>query len=277
MSDRNEIPRRTIKTLFAKSLNSCAFPGCREEIVDAEKELVYGEVCHIEGVAPKAARHNPKLTADQVNAFGNLVLMCHKHHIEIDSNPEKYSVEMLKQFKAEHESRGRCEYLAIDDKLTDLMIRHMEVHIAEMRNYSGNAMHIEPRDHSTVNVTINKVSGRKRSKATVPSEGAIGNDAKKRSYIRYLYNTLVDRKAKTNNCEESLAGIIVAKKFDKKFGATWSNAPVERYEEIVDYLQKEIGKTKAGRWQKSRGNRAYKIYAEFINGMRANTITGPGA
>jgi len=38
---------KTLKKLFALSGNRCAFPGCKEFIVDEDQNLI-GQVCHIE-------------------------------------------------------------------------------------------------------------------------------------------------------------------------------------------------------------------------------------
>lgn len=48
------ILERTIKALFAKSRNMCAFEGCRRMIVDETTNTVMGEIAHIgkKGSAP---------------------------------------------------------------------------------------------------------------------------------------------------------------------------------------------------------------------------------
>jgi len=51
----------TIKALFAKSGNQCAFPGCNHVLV-TDKNLFVGELCHIEAAAPGGPRYNDKMS-----------------------------------------------------------------------------------------------------------------------------------------------------------------------------------------------------------------------
>lgn len=41
---RLNVPQKTLKVLFARSCNRCAFPGCVATIVDPNVDVVYGEV-----------------------------------------------------------------------------------------------------------------------------------------------------------------------------------------------------------------------------------------
>ncbi|CAI2295473.1 HNH endonuclease [Vibrio parahaemolyticus] len=66
--------------------------------------MVFGEKAHIVGV--NGPRANEPLSCD-LNDYDNLIWLCRNHHKIIDApvNEEKYSVDLLKQMKAEHE---RC-------------------------------------------------------------------------------------------------------------------------------------------------------------------------
>ncbi len=105
----------TINKLFALSGNTCAFPDCKEKLVD--KDTVLGEVCHIEA-ANKGARYNPDTDDDTLRRSGNLILMCQKHHKIIDDNEKKYPTELLKKWKKEHEDKfSNFEYPISDEKI----------------------------------------------------------------------------------------------------------------------------------------------------------------
>jgi hypothetical protein len=93
----------TIKRLFAKSGNRCAFPDCQVHI--SEEKTIIGQVCHIEADKPGGPRYNSAQTDEERQAFENLILMCANHHKVIDSNPETYTVARLKEIKASHEKR----------------------------------------------------------------------------------------------------------------------------------------------------------------------------
>jgi hypothetical protein len=91
----------TIKRLFATSGNQCAFPNCRNSLVEGTK--VTGRICHIKGRRPGAARYDPEQPDEQRRAFDNLLLMCPIHHDVIDADPESYTVARLAEIKSAHE------------------------------------------------------------------------------------------------------------------------------------------------------------------------------
>ena len=86
------ISKQTIKKLFALSGNQCVFTDCNEELI-TEGGTVVSEMCHIEGIAPKAPRHNQgKITARCFNrtAHDGLVL---KFSISSEIKPSQHHVE----------------------------------------------------------------------------------------------------------------------------------------------------------------------------------------
>jgi hypothetical protein len=64
----------TIKALFARSGNQCAFEGCDRPIVD-DLNLFVGEVCHIYPVCKGEARYNHTISSEDLRSFENLVLL----------------------------------------------------------------------------------------------------------------------------------------------------------------------------------------------------------
>lgn len=97
-----DIKTKTLRFLYGKSGNKCAFPGCNEPIFE-DNGLLTGECCHIEAFSQGGPRYNPDTNEDEKNKESNLVLMCSRHHKVIDSLPEEYTVEKLKAIKKEHE------------------------------------------------------------------------------------------------------------------------------------------------------------------------------
>lgn len=100
-----EPSRPTVKRLFAVSGNRCAFPKCATPLVDPQSGSVVGEVCHIKGDKPGAARYDPNQTNEERHGFDNLLLMCNVHHKVIDDDEAAYTVERLVQMKKDHETR----------------------------------------------------------------------------------------------------------------------------------------------------------------------------
>jgi hypothetical protein len=99
---RKEITDLTIKRLYALSGNRCAFPDCNVTFVSSENETNLSNICHIEAAEIGGERYNPDSNDDERRSFENLILLCPNHHKETD-NVEKYTVEILRKMKQEHE------------------------------------------------------------------------------------------------------------------------------------------------------------------------------
>lgn len=282
---RPAISLQTIKNLCANSQRTCAFPGCGRPLTCKVEGVDYfsGEFCHIEGVQKKAARYNPARTPEHINAPDNLVLMCPEHHKIIDAMPDKFPAERIREFKRAQE-QAACTDISPEDRYwAEVAFAQLQKSGKAVRVYNhsthnethDNSMHFDSHDFSKQTFNFN-FNGKGKPKPAVPTEGTIGNDPRKRSYSIYLKDKLVEYKAQTNKCTMEFAGIIVSNQIKKKFKAPLTYIPEERYQELVDYLQAKIEQTVPGRAVKKKGKRAYKIYAEFINGAEANTIMGTG-
>lgn len=111
------------KKLYAKSGNMCALK--KEFIFYDDKSLGlsthYGEQGHIEPYsssqnAPRGkARPIDEYSPD--NSYDNLILLCANCHLQVDQNPDYYSVETLRYIKLGHEKE-------IEEKLSQQKISH---------------------------------------------------------------------------------------------------------------------------------------------------------
>ena len=97
------------KKLFALSRNQCAHPECTSKMVADDGEAVFGQIAHITAASDDGPRFDPSMTDEQRRSFDNLVLLCAQHHKIIDDNEEKYTVDMIKQWKDDHESGALAE------------------------------------------------------------------------------------------------------------------------------------------------------------------------
>ena len=93
--------RETLRELYLKSGNRCAFPGCKKALFNA-KGVFVGQICHIEAAEPGGERFNKHQTNEQRRHPSNLVLMCYDHHVETD-DVLKFPVDRMKRIKEEHE------------------------------------------------------------------------------------------------------------------------------------------------------------------------------
>jgi hypothetical protein len=118
-----EIPKRllptpdTVRELYLKSGNECAFPNCPERILDRDGNLI-GEMCHIEAAMPDGERFNSAQTNEERRASANLLLLCTKHHI-ITNNVKFYPTAKLRKLKADHEAKYTDVVQRIRDSLVD--------------------------------------------------------------------------------------------------------------------------------------------------------------
>ena len=94
--------QNTIKRLFARSGNLCAFPNCKAPLT--HNDTLLGEICHIKGEKPGAARHDPNQSSADRQEYANLIILCPTHHTVIDDDEESYTVERVIGMKARHEA-----------------------------------------------------------------------------------------------------------------------------------------------------------------------------
>jgi hypothetical protein len=91
----------TIKRLFAKSGNRCAFPRCIAPLT--YNETLVGEICHIKGDKSGSSRYDPSQSDLERQSYDNLIILCPTHHTVIDDDEEAYTVARLQRMKIEHE------------------------------------------------------------------------------------------------------------------------------------------------------------------------------
>ncbi|WP_192484828.1 HNH endonuclease signature motif containing protein [Cysteiniphilum marinum] len=94
-----------IKILWGRAGGRCSMPDCGEDLTSLVENgnYVVGEMAHVIGRKPTAARGTHEGGAD---TYDNLILLCPTHHTHIDKAPEgTYTVEMLHEFKKDHESK----------------------------------------------------------------------------------------------------------------------------------------------------------------------------
>lgn len=120
------ISDKTRKILWGRSGNRCAI--CRQELVvertSADSESVIGMECHIVAEATRGPRHVPGWESGKYDDIENLLLLCGNHHKQVDDQAETYTVEILKQFKANHE-RWVAERLTESASLPPVRIKRI--------------------------------------------------------------------------------------------------------------------------------------------------------
>lgn len=96
------ITDRTRKILWVKAGGRCSI--CRDQLVtestDSDDPSVFGEEAHQIAKAPTGPRSGALADSDSYN---NLILLCRKHHKQVDDQVGHYTIERLKEFKRKHE------------------------------------------------------------------------------------------------------------------------------------------------------------------------------
>lgn len=144
----------TLRALFAKSGNCCAFPGCKNKIINNKNQLI-GEICHIEAAEEGGERYNPKQTDEERRHYDNLILLCHEHHVETN-DVQEYTVNKLKNMKKVHEAKFINNNFEIDEQVLKsilLQINEFWQNIEFLNKYK----HQAPEDFK-MEIDINKKS-----------------------------------------------------------------------------------------------------------------------
>ncbi len=251
----NSPTQKTVKRLFAKSRNQCAFPGCSIPLVE-DSGTVTGEIAHITGVSANGPRFDPKQTDVERHSFDNLILLCGRHHRVIDFEVEKYSVACLLKIKHEHESQ---EIVAINSKIEPvanaLLQQYENLIIAEPGSkvavhspgaIQSDVVHIRP---SSPQVKI------------LPPDGSIGSVSYMSSYIAYL----ISRYQEYQRSEQAKGGykyMAIFKAIEREFGSRWQLLPEEKFSLLTSFLRRRIDNTRIGRIRKKRGYRNCHNYEE---------------
>ncbi len=96
------ITDRTRKILWIKAGGRCSI--CQAQLVtegtDTDDPSVFGEEAHIVGQSPNGPRAG---NIPDVDSYANLILLCRKHHKQVDDQVSYYTVERLKEIKRQHE------------------------------------------------------------------------------------------------------------------------------------------------------------------------------
>lgn len=123
----------TKKKLFALSGNQCAYPNCTNKLIAEDGITVVGEIAHIQAASEKGARYYPLISDEERADFPNLMLLCSEHHKMIDNkeNEEKYPIELLKKWKAEHEAKHEKDQIQVSDTVIEQITNKLEKYLQD--------------------------------------------------------------------------------------------------------------------------------------------------
>lgn len=119
---RKSNTKEEIRALFSKTGNQCAFPGCVHPLVDDDNQFI-AQVCHIEAAKEGGPRYNPSMTDKDRKSIKNLIVLCYRHHVNIDSDTDLYTVKCLQDMKHNHEVNLSGRPYMISDQVIDKILK----------------------------------------------------------------------------------------------------------------------------------------------------------
>jgi hypothetical protein len=94
---------KTLRTVWTEAGGRCCI--CRVLVLTPGTEdddpSVFGELAHIVAKSPGGPRAGG-LDKSKLNSHENLMLLCNKHHKQVDDQPNHFTVEKLRQIKRDH-------------------------------------------------------------------------------------------------------------------------------------------------------------------------------
>jgi hypothetical protein len=110
MAKRHEFPKPTVRLLAARVGYHCSNPDCRALTSGpdwtATKEVNVGEAAHITAAAPGGPRYDASLAEDQRRHYDNGIWLCGIHARQIDVDPDRFPVSLLREWKKEAEAEA---------------------------------------------------------------------------------------------------------------------------------------------------------------------------
>ena len=131
---RKSNTKEEIRALFSRTGNQCAFPGCVHPLVEDDDQFV-AQVCHIEAAEEGGPRYNQNMTDEDRKSTKNLIVLCYRHHVNIDSDTDLYTVKCLQDMKYNHESKFIEQSFMISDQVIDRIFK-------EQRSFEHEISHI---------------------------------------------------------------------------------------------------------------------------------------
>lgn len=102
------IPDKDRVILWGRAAARCSFPGCRIVLIEPasslDAEATFGQAAHIVAHSSGGPRFDGTFPTDKLDKYENLLLLCGNHHTIVDRQPNTYSVDDLRSWKAEHEA-----------------------------------------------------------------------------------------------------------------------------------------------------------------------------
>jgi hypothetical protein len=245
-----------VKRLFALSGNQCAFPSCSAPLVE-ESGTVTGVICHISARSSQGPRYRIDQSDEERHSFDNLLLLCARHSKIIDSEPDKYTRDLLFKLKNERErgTQGPVEVSASDAKTAETLLQHYR---AINITASGHVMLGSPGGIQASNVVIKTQKTRTK---IIPPPGSVASSLPHRNYIKHLIDRYQDFASKQPGRQFSYPAFYASIK--RRYGTTWEYISLKQFDDFVSFLQERVDRTMLGGINHGKGIPNYSTFAEY--------------
>jgi hypothetical protein len=220
----------------------------KKEIPAKTKKLIYQEAnsscsfCGERDVNVLEIHHIESRADGGNNEPDNLILVCSNCHSKITDG----AVSIYEVFRAK---------MALQNKSRE----------AKETSLPSNVIRFERGINTGVIANNFRISNSKGSIKMHPPTGTIASDRDKRNYIKYLidrYNKFKEADTNVKNFHYS----VIYRSIQREFKCKWDFVPIEKFPLMVEYLERRIDGTILGKVQRSRGQKRYSSFEEYIAG-----------
>lgn len=106
---RDEFSPPTKRVLAQRAGGRCSFPGCDKLCwlpgEGPTKAATIGIAAHICAAGKGGKRYDESQTKEERKSINNAIFMCQNHATEIDTDEDRFTVPILKEWKERHESQ----------------------------------------------------------------------------------------------------------------------------------------------------------------------------
>ena len=223
---RKSIPSIIRKKLTQESQSTCPFCG--------EDDVSTAEFHHIIPISEGGT-----------NEFENLIYICANCHSKVTQGQIPHS-----EVKKVKELLGEGKHPFFKEEAASSVIHADFTKGANLGVVANTIQNVEIK------------TTRRTVKLEAP-QGSIASSLRHTNYTKHL----IDRYHEFKMIEigkETMKWPVFYQQIKRRFGANWKMVPLERFEDLVLYIQSRIDNTKHGRVRESRGRNNYSSFKEYL-------------